>query len=295
MNGDRRRARAELYLFLITFVWGSTFVVTKELLSSITPFVYIAVRFSAAALLFGLLSYRSLLAWNRSTVIKGGILGLLLFAGFALQTLGLQSTSASKSAFITGMLVVFTPLWQVALERRMPKPGSLLGVAFVMVGLYFLTSPSGSGFALGDVLTLGCALLFGLYIVFLDMFGETESASKLTMAQFVVAGLLSAGLAALTEPLRLALPAAAVGELAYLVVFATIVALYVQTRYQKDSTPTRSAVIFSLEPVIAAVFAYFVANEILGLSGWTGAALIMTGLLVSEFSDRIFRPGNGEK
>lgn len=290
MTIERKRAKAELYLFLITFVWGSTFIVTKDLLSEITPFAYVGVRFSIAALLFGLVSFRALGRWRKETMWRGGVLGFLLFAGFALQTFGLQTTSASKSAFITGMLVVFTPLWQVALERRLPRPGSILGVLLVTIGLYFLTSPSGGGFVLGDALTLGAAALFGLYIVYLDMFGKDDETAKLTMAQFVVAGGMGAVFAVSYESTDISLTPSAMAELGYLIIFATIVALYVQTRYQKDSTPTRSAVIFSLEPVIAAGFAYTVAGEILGLSGWLGGAIILTGLLLSEFSDTLF-PG----
>jgi len=145
MADTRTRARAELYLFLVTFVWGSTFIITKDLLQTVPPFTYIAIRFLAGAALFGAIAYRSLRQWDRRTFLHGSVLGILLFGGFALQTVGLQTTTASKSAFITGLMVVFTPMWQVLIEKRTPKPGSLAGVLLVTVGLYFLTSPSGGG------------------------------------------------------------------------------------------------------------------------------------------------------
>jgi len=288
MSDTRVRARAELYLFLITFIWGSTFIITKELLQSVPPFTYIAIRFSLAALVFGSLAFRALRGWDRRTFLHGLVLGLLLFAGFALQTMGLETSTASKSAFITGLMVVFTPFWQVLIERRTPRTGSFIGVVLVTIGLYFLTSPSGGGIVPGDLLTIACAALFGLYIVYLDVFSRGDVVEKLTFAQFAVAGVLGTALMLFLEPATVDITASSALHLAYLTVFATIIALYVQTRYQRDSTPTRSVIIFSLEPVIASGFAFVVAGETLGTSGWLGGALILSGLIVSELSDKIF-------
>ncbi|MCU0452323.1 MAG: DMT family transporter [Bacteroidetes bacterium] len=284
------RPKAELILLSITFIWGSTFIVTKDLLSSVSPFAYIGLRFALATLLFGLVRPSSVRGWDRASIRDGVVLGSLLFAGFGLQTVGLQTTTASKSAFITGMMVVFTPLWQVTIERRWPKLGTWIGVALVSVGLYYLTSPAGSGFVLGDLLTLGCALLFGLYIVLVDVFSKRTDVAHLTMAQFVVAA-FGGGIAALTsEQVVLRWSGAMALEIVYLAIFATVIALWLQTTYQRFTTPARSAVIFSLEPVIAAVLAYLVVGERLGALGVLGGGLILVGLLVSELSDVVFRP-----
>ncbi len=288
------RSKAELILFLITFVWGSTFIVTKDLLASVTPFAYIALRFTLATVVFAVLRPSSIGSWDAPSLRDGLVLGGLLFTGFALQTVGMQSTTASKSAFITGMMVVFTPLWQVAIERRWPRTGTWIGVALVSVGLYYLTSPAGSGFGLGDLLTLGCALVFGLYIVLLDVMSKRTDVARLTMSQFVVCAVgggfaaLTLEDAAVTWTLRFGL------ELAYLAIFATVIALSLQTAYQRFTTPARSAVIFSVEPVIAAVLAYVIAGEHIGALGILGGGLIVAGLLVSELSDVLFRPGGTE-
>ncbi|MEK6649333.1 MAG: DMT family transporter [Bacteroidota bacterium] len=286
------RARAELVLFCITFIWGSTFVVTKELLSSISPFAYIGLRFSLAAVLFVAIFPRSVSTLTKAAALHGAVLGGLLFAGFVLQTVGLQYTTASKSAFITGMLVVFTLLWQVALERRFPRLGTVLGVGLVTVGLYLLTLPAGSGFNVGDAMTLGCAFLFGLYIVMLDIYGKRSDATHLTILQFLVSA-VGGGLAAMfLEDVVVEWSAPMALRLAYLAVFATVIALYLQTKYQKDTTPARSAVIFSLEPVVAAVLAYVVAGERIGVVGAIGGGLIVAGLLLSELSDQLFGDRN---
>ncbi|MCX6135242.1 MAG: DMT family transporter [Ignavibacteriales bacterium] len=278
------RTRAELLLLSITLIWGSTFVTSKYLLDSISPLIFIGVRFSVATVLFALFFPRKVFAAPRNAWIKGGILGVLLFIGFATQTIGLQYTGATKSAFITGMMVVFTPICQLLIERRAPKTGNIVGILLVTAGLYFLTSPGGSEFNLGDGLNLICAVTFGFYIVYLDVFSKEVDAVHLIMAQFIVCAVLGLASGFTFEAIRFVPSVDGTLALLYLIVFATIIALFVQNRYQKDTTPTRSAVIFSIEPVLAAGFAYVLLGEVLGALGVFGGALIVGGVLVSELS-----------
>jgi drug/metabolite transporter (DMT)-like permease len=284
-----KQTRAESYLLLITLIWGSTFVVTKFVLQDAGPFLYTSIRFLLATLIFGIVFFPKLRTIGKQSALNGAFLGFLLFVGFASQTVGLLYTTASKSAFITGMMVAFTPLCQLAIERKAPKVGNLIGVALVMAGLYFLTSPTGSHFNLGDGLTLICALSFAIYIVYLDIFSQNCEASHLTIMQFAVTAALASLSFLFFEDFHLVLSTGFVVGVVYLAIFATVIALFVQARYQKDTTPTRSAVVFSVEPVIAAIVAYLVLGERLGDYGILGAALIMTGVAVSEFSDFIFK------
>ena len=284
-----RRSRAELMLMSVTVVWGSTFVLSKILLEDLSPFVYMTIRFGIATLLFALVAHRRLRNIPRSAVVQGGILGALLFGGFAAQTVGLLYTTASKSAFITGMMVVFTPIFQLMIERRPPRLVNVLGVAIVTVGLYFLTSPAGSSFNVGDALNLVCAFIFGIYLVYMDIFAKQQSPEHLTIMQFVWTFFLALiGVATLETP-RMHVTSSATSVMAYLILFPTIIALYIQAKYQKDTTPTRSAVIFSAEPVLAAGFAYLLLGEHLGTFGVLGAGLILCGVLVSEFGDLLLR------
>jgi drug/metabolite transporter (DMT)-like permease len=186
-------------------------------------------------------------------------------------------------------MVVFTPVFQLIIERRPPRAGNMVGVLIVTSGLYFLTSPAGSAFNVGDALNLFCALLFAIYIVYLDIFGKQQSPEHLTFMQFVSTFLLGLVGALTLETPRFHLTASSTGIMAYLILFPTIIALYIQAKYQKDTTPTRSAVIFSTEPVLAAAFAYAILNERLAGLGLVGAGLILAGVLVSEFSDDLFR------
>ncbi|MCX6143407.1 MAG: DMT family transporter [Ignavibacteriales bacterium] len=278
------RTRAELFLLSVTLIWGSTFALSKYLLDTISPLFYIAVRFSLALVIFTVLAYSRVIKTTKDAFLKGGILGVLLFSGFASQTIGLQYTGATKSAFITGMMVVFTPICQIIIQRKAPKVGNIIGILLVTIGLYLLTSPAGSEFNLGDGLNLFCAVTFALYIVYLDVFSKGQDPVHLTIAQFVVCAVLGFAAAFLFEPVRFHPTTAAYGALLYLTIFATVIALFIQTRFQKDTTPTRSAVIFSIEPVLAAGFAYVVLGEVLGVPGMVGGGLILGGVLVSELS-----------
>jgi len=285
--------RAEFLLLAATVIWGSTFVVTKGLLDAASPLIYTSIRFLAAALIMAALFARRVASTGRAELVPGVVLGLLLYAGFALQTTGLQSTTASKSAFFTGMLVVFTPIFHAAAQRWMSLPrkalfaGNLLGVVMAAAGLYLLTSPEGGGFNTGDGLTLISAALFAVYIVYLDALPKGVDAMALTFVIFASCGIAGGVSAFAWEEIVLVPGAGLYLPLAYLIVFATVIALGVQNRYQADTSPTRAAVIFALEPVIAAVFAYAVRGEHLGAAGVAGAAVIFCGLILSELSENI--------
>lgn len=284
----KSRTKAELLLLSCTLIWGGTFTVTKTGLEDISPMLFVAVRFLIATVLFLPFVARGLRGMSGVTFRGGALIGFLLLVGFITQTIGLQFTSASKSGFITGLLVVFTPLFQIIISRQLPKVGNVIGVILVTAGLYLLTSPEGSEFNLGDLLTLLCAAVFGLYIVFLDMYTRKGDVKQIAFLQFAVTALGAVVGAVLFEEMVFRQSGELVWGIAYLALLATLYTLTVQTKFQKETTPTRAAIIFSVEPVFAAVIAYFVLGETIGLLGMMGGGIIVLGLLVSELSDVIF-------
>ena len=153
--------------------------------------MYLALRFTIATILFGTIFFQRLRSISRDAIIKGSVLGVMLFLGFVSQSVGLKYTTASKSAFITGMSVLFTPILQLIIERRSPKLGNILGVILVAGGLYVMTSPEGSSFNKGDGLTLICAALFAMYIIYMDMHSKDHDPMHLSFMQFVSTAVLS--------------------------------------------------------------------------------------------------------
>ncbi len=283
--------RAEILLFLVTFVWGSTFVVTKGILEHNSPLWYTALRFGLATVLTFAVFYRKLIRYSMKTLWRGSVLGFFLLAGFLAQTIGLQYTTASKSAFFTGFLTILTPVMQFLFYRWKPGPartitlGNILGVVLSTVGLYMLTSPEGSAFNRGDLLSLVCAVLFACYIVYLDYVSGDPEKIQLTFIQFgfCAVGASIAGL--VFEHVRIVWSTEFIVSLGYLTLFATIITMLIQTRFQGDTTPTRAAIIFAMEPVIAGILAYAVRGEVIGALGVVGGVMILIGLLTSELSD----------
>jgi drug/metabolite transporter (DMT)-like permease len=274
-------------MLAMTVVWGSTFSIVKVAMQDISPVLFIALRFLLAGTLIGLAFRRRIFPLTRPAIQKGCLLGLFLFLGFVPQNIGLTMTTASKSAFITGMMVVFVPLLQIVVERRAPKLGNVLGVLVVSLGLWFLTSPSEAAFNAGDALMVVCAILFAVYIVYLDVVSREMNTEQLVFLQMVSTGAFSWITVALFEPPVFTVSSRSISALLYLTVFATVLTTYVQTRYQKETTPTRAVIIFSVEPVVAAIIAYFLLGERMGALGIFGGALIVAGVLVSELSDGI--------
>ena len=285
-----RRSRAELYLFATTFIWGGTFIAVKLGVVDLSPVLFVALRFSLAAVVLFLVGFNRILKIDRALVWKGSLLGLLLFAGFTLQTAGLKYTTASKSAFITGLMVIFTPFFQFAIEKRPPKIGNLIGVAIVTAGLWMLTSPSGGassgeGFTFGDFLTLLCAAVFGLYIVMLDVVSKKADALPLTFIQMIPPAALGWVTTPLLETPTAYPTATAVAVLLYCALLGNILCGYIQARYQRDTTPTRAVLIFTIEPLWASILGYLMLREVIGYRGMAGGAMIIAGILVSELSD----------
>ncbi len=281
------RVRAEVSLLATTVIWGSTFAVAKLAMTGMSAQSLMIFRFSAASVFFLVFFWRHIIPIPLAAMKKGTILGTLLFLGFIAQTIGLNYTTASKSAFITSMMVVFTPFLQVLISKKSPTIGNVLGIVVVCGGLWLFTSPEGSSFNLGDGLTLLCALLFAIYIVYLDVVSKTIPTLQLSFLQVASCAVLSWGLILPMDGPVLPASSNSWVALAYLTIFATFLTTLVQTRFQQDTTPTRAVIIFSVEPLFATLFASLLLNEVIGSVGLIGGMLIVGGILLSELSDLV--------
>jgi drug/metabolite transporter (DMT)-like permease len=278
-----QRLRADGALALVTAFWGITFVVVKGALGHGDPFSFLSLRFLVGALVLSALAGRQVL--RPVNLRRGALLGGFLFAGFALQTTGLTFTTPSRSAFITGMSVVFVPLLSLALFKRMPKPTSLLGVVLAAVGLYFLTRPeAGSadgGLARGDLLTLGSTVAYACHITLTERFAPREGVTGLVAVQLWTVALLSM-LCLPFVTTRVEWTPSFVGAVLFCGIFASALAISAQTWGQARTTAVRAAVIYSMEPVFASTYSVALGIEVLGPREWTGGGLILLGVLVSD-------------
>jgi drug/metabolite transporter (DMT)-like permease len=286
MESERSSLGADLALLAVAAVWGLTFTAVQRALDTAGPFSFLTVRFALAAVALGVAFPRRVLRCGSRMLIVGALLGVWLTAGYSLQTVGLLYTTASRSAFITGLCIVLVPGLSLTVSRVWPRPASLLAVGLGAAGLFLLTSPQAGGMNLGDLLTLGCAVAFALHIVTAERAAPAHDPVPLAFWQIVTTAVLSGALMVVGEAPRLPLTRWTVPALAITSVLATGVAFVVQMWAQRRTSASHVAVVFTAEPVFAAVFAWAIQGEVLGVSGLIGGGLIVAGILAAQLGMR---------
>jgi drug/metabolite transporter (DMT)-like permease len=280
------RRKADLALAFNAVVWGSTFVLVKSALGFISPLLYLAIRFSLATLAL-LLLFRGTWKGRRRVTTQmlgaGALVGLFLFGGYALQTIGLGLTTPPKSAFLTGLATVLVPLAGALVYRIRPQLSELLGVLIATIGMALMTieGPIDS-IGRGDLLTLAGAVAFAAHIVTVGHFSEQIGFEFLSVTQVGSAALASLATFWWAETPRFHWQPLLFWAILITAIFCTALAFTIQAWAQRYTTPTRTALIYALEPVVAWTTSYLVGGE--GLSGRAagGAVLILSGVLLVE-------------
>jgi drug/metabolite transporter (DMT)-like permease len=279
----RGRWGAELALALTCFVWGSTFVLVRNALADVSTVLFLAIRFSIAAVLLAGIHLARGGSFREPGLRAGIVTGLLLYTGYVLQTAGLRFTTAAVSGFITGLNIVIVPLLAAALYRTAPSSSEWAGAILATAGTALLSLQSSRFSAgTGEILTLGCAFAFAAHILALARYSRRVSAGWLSTVQIAT----GAAVALLTfwwaEPVFFRPSLAVVTAVVITSVFATAMAFFVQTWAQARTSPTRAALILSLEPVFAWLTSWLVEGEVLTARAVAGAACILAGVLTVE-------------
>ena len=289
-----RSLKAHLLLVFVTFVWGATFVSIKTALNDATPLTFNAVRMVLAALVLLAIFWRNLRGISSGCILSGALVGVFLWLGYEFQTPGLQYTTASKSAFLTGMSVVLVPLFLMIFWRKHVNRWSLVGVAVAFLGLYLLTIPSGgAGFRSinrGDVLTILCAIGFTFQIIFVGRATQRYPFAPIVVVEACTCAVLMTLTAPLLEHPHITFSSQVVWAMLITGLLGTALGFGAQGWAQQFTPPTHTALIFSLEPVFALVTSYIVIGERLGLRAGIGAAMILAGVLMSELLGAVQQP-----
>ncbi len=294
MKNERTPAqwRADLALALVAMVWGGTFVLVKSALADVSPVLFIGLRFTAATIALGVLYVLNPSETGRRGGWAGGVVtGALLYLGYLLQTLGLRLTTPAKSGFITGLYIVLVPLAASIVYRKAPQLSEVLGVATATAGLCLMTLTGRTlEIGPGDLLTVGCAVFFTFHIMVLGYYSRRMAFGWLTLLQIgTCAAIALVSFWWVETPVlhwnRRVFIAIAVTSL-----LATALAFTVQTWAQRYTTPTRTALIFALEPVFAWATSFVLTNEVLSRRAAMGALLILAGILLVELKPIGRRP-----
>ncbi|MBW2557221.1 MAG: DMT family transporter [Deltaproteobacteria bacterium] len=286
VNSSRKARRLGAYFLLLitTFFWGTTFVIVKQAVEQVGVFLFLSQRFSLAFLILLVICLILRRPFKKEYLKGGMIMGALLFGSFAFQTMALLYTTASNTAFLTGLNVVLVPIAGAILLRHSVNHSVKLGVILAAAGLYLLCTNGGWSFNRGDILAITCAACIALHLIFTGRFARESDVYWLTTIQIGVVAFFSILMAKFGGNEILVWHHEILWALVICVLFATIFAFLVQTSMQRFTSPTHTALIFCMEPVFAALYAYWAIGERFGARGLIGATLILAGMVISEIS-----------
>ena len=274
---------AQLSLVFVTIIWGLTFVLVKQSLNDAPPFYFATLRFGLATILAITVVNRKIFQINKNEFIGGIICGFFLFMGYSFQNFGLMNTTASKSAFITSVSVLLVPILLITFNLQQVKWKIWIAVIMATLGLYLLILPGEGELNLGDILTAGCALSFALHIIAQDIYIKKEvRLLHFFCVQLGFVTLISFINAIIFEPSAIIWSNRLFAAIMITGVLATFFAFLLMIWAQKILNPSETAIIFSVEPVAAALFAMAFGGEVLGLFGWLGGGLICLAVVYGE-------------
>lgn len=271
-----------LMLMVTAVVWGSGFVITDIGLNYMNAYQLMAGRFVLAALLLVIIFSYKFKKLNKGIIIKGAILGALLYTGFVLQTVGLEYTTPSKNAFLTAINVLIVPLIAYVVYKRKIDRFEIIGAVTALIGIGLLSLQSSFTMNIGDILTILCAVAFAFDIFYTNKFVQKEDAILLTVIQFVFAALISIVFVLIRGDIPTSMETEGVYSIVYLAIFSTIVAYLFQNIAFKYTTATQGAVILSMESVFGMLFSVLFLHEVLTGRMVVGAALILLAILFTE-------------
>ena len=271
-----------LALLTAAVIWGSSFIIMKDTLDNIPVYQLLAIRFTLASLLLGVLFRKRLMRAGRRIIPHGAVCGVLLLFAYASQTYGLMTTSPGTNAFLTAVYCVMVPFMAWGMLSKRPTPYNWAAAVMCIGGIGLISLSGDLSIGRGEWLTLLSGLLYALHIMALSRYGESDDPIALTIAQFIVTAVLAWVFTLLVEPGTAFPPASVWPSLLYLTVLATCVTLVCQSVGQSLTPPSQSAILLSLESVFAVFFSLLMGREALTLQLGCGFALVFTSVIVSE-------------
>ena len=275
---------ADLSLLFVAIIWGSTFIIVKQSVEYTPVFSFLFMRFALAGMLLIFINAPKLKAIDKGVFTDGMMLGIALFLAYAFQTFALTVTSASITAFITGLFVVFVPVLSSVFLRKLPRQEAMIGVVFAIIGLALITLQGKFHVSFGEFLAFVCAFFIAIHIILTDKLSRRNDFGLLTMVQVNMVALFSLIFSLFLDPC--VIPRHFNNQLIFSLiinsVFATVVAFVIQTSMQKHTTPTKAAIIFIMEPVSSAFFSYWIGGELLTAKQYVGTSFILLAMVFTE-------------
>ena len=274
-----------LMLVLAPVIWGLSFVIMKDSVQVIPPAQLIGVRFLCAGVLLGVVFFKRVRAtFCRDMLARGAILGTLLFLAFWFQTIGVANTTPGKNAFLTATYVVLVPFGWWIIGRRRPGIHNLVAAVLCLAGIGFVSLDSDLTASYGDLMTLVGAVWFAVHMIYVAKFSEGRDMVVLTVYQFFAMGIWGTLIGLVTEPLPAlsSITGGFIGEMVYLIVFASCAAMLFQNVAQAHVPPAQASLLLSLEAVFGVLFSVLIYGELISIRLIVGFVLVFVAIVVSE-------------
>lgn len=289
MGGDymsKKELRANLLLLLTAAIWGFAFVAQRVGMQYVGAFTFNAIRFAIGSVsLIPLILYFNKnikdKVSKKETITAGILTGFVLFTGATLQQVGLIYTTAGKAGFITGLYMVFVPIFGIFLKQKAGK-NAWIGVGLAVTGLYLLSINENFTIGFGDMLQLIGSVFWAIHILTIDHFTKRVDPLKLSSIQFATCSLLSMIVALIFEKITMVGISNAIIPILYGGIFSVGVAYTLQVVAQKDAKPSHAAIILSMESVFGALGGALLLKESMNIRGYIGCALILSGIIISQ-------------
>lgn len=278
-----QRIKTDLMMLMVAFIWGSAFTAQHLAGEHVGPYLIVGIRFVGAAVLL-LFVIRFRFDLPRKVIWKCAGVGMLLFAASTLQQVALTVSTVGNAGFITGMYVVFLPIFLALFWRKRLKWNVWLAVLLVVTGLSLLTSTGIQRFAFGDILLVGCAILYAFQIIAVGDLVKTYDPVQVSIVQFFAAGIAGFVLSMFMENHTWHQIQASFWPLMYMIFLATGIAFTLQSVAQKNAEPTDAAIFFSMESVFAALVGVVYLGESFSPLQWFGGILMFTAMILSQIN-----------
>ena len=287
-----RAQKSDIALLLVTIFWGAGFPVTKFALQTIPPLYHIGLRFLIAAVLLSIIFYKKMTKLDINILKPAAIMAALLFLTYALQTIGMLYTTASKSAFYSGLAVLFVPMLLFIFYKSKMNVNTLISITFAFIGL-FLLSFSGNVFSfnIGDFMTVLNSVSYAVLLLLTSGYVRNYEATQLSIIQMYIVSILGFAAALIFDRWDTPMSLLSFNSLIFSAVLCTAFAFWMQAIAQKFTSASHVALIFTMEPVFGAFTSWLLLGENLGFKGLLGGGLIICAMLIAEFDFSSLKTG----
>jgi len=288
MKDQTKSILAKLALLAATIIWGGSFVVVKNAIQTLPVYYILGMRSAIACVILAVVFWKRFRKMDRGYLWRGAVMGLILFLAYAFQTQGLISTTPGKNAFLTSIYCVLVPFFFWIFSKIRPDRYNVIAAILCVIGIGFVSlrgavlHSGGSVISTGDMLTLLCGVTYAFHIIAIALYASKRDVILLTVLQFVVFSLLSWSMTLLLEKMPTSISGSEWTALIYLGVFATAIALLLQSIGQKYTPASQAAIILSLEGVFGVVFSMLFYQEKMSLILFVGFAFIFISVIISE-------------